>query len=68
MCIRSPYWSQPRRVSATIYGGTRGIGGRAAGDRANLLTLTAPEMTVLVGGLRALNGNKHGVSPSGPGR
>jgi catalase (peroxidase I) len=23
-------------------------------DRANLLTLTAPEMTVLVGGLRAL--------------
>src|SRR5204863_6876119 len=29
-------------------------------DRANLLTLTAPEMTVLVGGLRALNGNKHG--------
>ena len=34
-------------------------------DRANLLTLTAPEMTVLVGGLRALNANtgqaKHGV-------
>ena len=26
-------------------------------DRANLLTLTAPEMTVLVGGLRALNAN-----------
>jgi catalase-peroxidase len=26
-------------------------------DRAQLLTLTAPEMTVLVGGLRALNGN-----------
>ncbi len=34
-------------------------------DRAQLLTLTAPEMTVLVGGLRALNvtvgGAKHGV-------
>ena len=34
-------------------------------DRAHLLTLTAPEMTVLVGGLRALganvNGSKHGV-------
>jgi catalase-peroxidase len=34
-------------------------------DRANLLTLTAPEMTVLIGGLRALNTNvgqsKHGI-------
>ncbi len=34
-------------------------------DRAQLLTLTAPEMTVLVGGLRVLNANyghsKHGV-------
>ena len=30
-------------------------------DRANLMTLTAPEMTVLIGGLRVLNGNKHGV-------
>jgi catalase-peroxidase len=34
-------------------------------DRANLLTLTAPEMTVLIGGMRALNANfghsKHGV-------
>jgi catalase-peroxidase len=34
-------------------------------DRAQLLTLTAPEMTVLVGGLRALNANygqsRHGV-------
>jgi|CZKJ01.1.fsa_nt_gi catalase-peroxidase len=34
-------------------------------DRAQLLTLTAPEMTVLIGGLRALNANfgqaKHGV-------
>ncbi len=34
-------------------------------DRAQLLTLTAPQMTVLVGGMRALNANfgqsKHGV-------
>ncbi len=29
-------------------------------DRADLLTLTAPEMTVLVGGLRALNANSGG--------
>ncbi len=30
-------------------------------DRANLLTLTAPEMTVLVGGLRALDANFEGT-------
>ena len=29
-------------------------------DRANLLTLTAPEMTVLIGGMRALNTNADG--------
>jgi catalase-peroxidase len=33
-------------------------------DRANLLTLTAPQMTVLVGGMRALNAN-HAESPHG---
>jgi catalase-peroxidase len=33
-------------------------------DRANLLTLTAPEMTVLVGGMRALNANA-GQAPHG---
>lgn len=31
-------------------------------DRAHLLTLTIPEMTVLVGGLRALNANYNGSS------
>jgi catalase-peroxidase len=40
-------------------------------DRANLLTLTAPEMTVLVGGMRALDanagGSKHGVFTDRPG-
>ncbi|MEF8724801.1 MAG: catalase/peroxidase HPI [Candidatus Accumulibacter delftensis] len=39
-------------------------------DRANLLTLTAPEMTVLVGGMRALGANagksKHGVFTKRP--
>ncbi|MCP5530604.1 MAG: catalase/peroxidase HPI [Opitutaceae bacterium] len=33
-------------------------------DKAQLLGLTAPEMTVLVGGLRVLNAN-HGKSPAG---
>jgi catalase-peroxidase len=33
-------------------------------DKANLLTLTAPEMTVLIGGLRVLNANV-GQSPNG---
>ena len=40
-------------------------------DRANMLALTAPEMTVLVGGMRALGtnfgGTKHGVFTSRPG-
>ncbi len=39
-------------------------------DRAQLLTLTAPEMTVLIGGMRVLNANfghaKHGVFTSRP--
>ncbi len=40
-------------------------------DRAQLLTLTAPEMTVLVGGMRAMNanfaGSQHGVFTKRPG-
>ena len=39
-------------------------------DKAQLLTLTAPEMTVLIGGMRALNANfgqtKHGVFTNRP--
>jgi catalase-peroxidase len=39
-------------------------------DRANLLTLTPPEMTVLIGGMRALNANfaesRHGVLTDRP--
>jgi catalase-peroxidase len=41
-------------------------------DKAHLLTLSAPEMTVLVGGLRALNanydGSAHGVFTKRPGQ
>ena len=40
-------------------------------DRTQLLTLTAPEMTVLIGGLRVLNTNvgqtKHGIFTKRPG-
>lgn len=41
-------------------------------DKAHLLTLTAPEMTVLLGGLRSINinfdGSKHGVLTDRPGK
>ncbi|MBN8850272.1 MAG: catalase/peroxidase HPI [Sphingobacteriales bacterium 50-39] len=41
-------------------------------DKAQLLTLTAPEMTVLIGGMRALNanydGSAHGIFTSRPGK
>ena len=41
-------------------------------DKANLLTLTTPEMTVLVGGMRVLNtnfdGSTHGVFTKTPGK
>ena len=40
-------------------------------DKANLLTLTVPEMTVLIGGMRALDantgGSDHGVFTNRPG-
>jgi catalase-peroxidase len=51
----------------------KGLEGAAAEmlvDKAQLLTLTAPEMTVLIGGLRVLNANvgqsKHGVFTKRP--
>ena len=51
----------------------KGLEGSAAEllvDKAHLMTLTAPEMTVLIGGLRALNANvgqsKHGVFTKRP--
>ena len=72
MCTHSPCWSRLRMDSATIC--ARDLETSAAEllvDRANLMTLTAPQMTVLVGGMRALNANvgqtKHGVSHAAAG-
>ncbi len=44
--------------------GYEGLAAELLVDRASLLTLTAPEMTVLIGGLRVLNAN-FGHSPHG---
>jgi len=50
--------------------GHKGAAAELLLDRANLLTLTAPEMTVLLGGLRVLNANvgqaAHGVFTGRP--
>jgi catalase-peroxidase len=50
--------------------GHRGLAEELLVDRAQLLNLTAPEMTVLIGGLRALNANygqsRHGVFTQRP--
>ena len=51
--------------------GAEGIAAELLIDKAQLLTLTAPEMTVLIGGLRALNvsfgAKQHGVFTTRPG-
>jgi catalase-peroxidase len=51
--------------------GHEGVAAELLLDKAQLLTLTAPQMTVLVGGLRALNTNvgqsQHGVFTKQPG-
>jgi catalase-peroxidase len=53
-----------------IRNGLEGSAAELLVDRANLLTLTAPEMTVLVGGMRVLNANVgqsvHGVFTKQP--
>ena len=50
--------------------GLEGLVAELLVDKAQLMTLTAPEMTVLIGGLRALNANvgqsKHGVFTKRP--
>ncbi len=50
--------------------GHQATGAQLLVERANLLTLTAPEMTVLVGGMRVLNANvdrsEHGVFTKRP--
>jgi len=54
-----------------LKGGVQGKPEAMLVDRAQLLTLTAPELTVLVGGLRALDANvgraRHGVFTRRPG-
>jgi catalase-peroxidase len=54
-----------------IRNGLEGSAAELLVEKANLLTLTAPEMTVLIGGLRALNANfgqsDHGVFTKRPG-
>jgi len=54
-----------------VRAGVTGRGEDLLVDRAQLLTLTAPEMTVLVGGMRAMGANtgqsSHGVLTSTPG-
>ena len=51
--------------------GLEGYGAELLIDKAQLLNLTAPEMTALIGGLRALDANygstKHGVFTKKPG-
>ncbi len=53
-----------------VRSGLAGASAELLVDRANLLTLTAPEMTVLLGGLRVLNANvgqsAHGVFTQRP--
>ncbi|MDR3480778.1 MAG: catalase/peroxidase HPI [Burkholderiaceae bacterium] len=50
--------------------GVEGVAAELLLDKAQLLTLTAPELTVLIGGLRALNANfgqsQHGVFTKRP--
>jgi catalase-peroxidase len=62
-----------RRLPQLRSPGAEGSAAELLVDKAQLLTLTAPEMTVLVGGLRALNANVGGrrhmaSSPSGRAR
>ena len=61
----SPRSSRPRTGSATTAGADNRLPSEhLLVDRANLLSLSAPEMTVLVGGLRVLGANS-GQSPLG---
>jgi catalase-peroxidase len=68
----SPYSSLQLTDSNYVRKGYEGSAAELLVDRANLLTLTAPEMTVLVGGMRSLNANtdqsRHGVFTNRPGK
>ena len=72
MSTRSPCWSRSPTASATTRRASYTVSAEELLiDKAQLLTLTAPEMTVLVGGLRVLGANfgqsKHGVFTKRPG-
>ena len=64
-------WLEPRADGFRNYlrAGDKTPAERLLVDRAYMLNLTAPEMTVLIGGLRALGngGTKHGVFTDKPG-
>jgi len=67
-------WLEPRADGFRNFAapGTEAVAAELLIDKAQQLTLSAPEMTVLVGGLRALNANaggaKHGVFTQRPGQ
>ena len=70
MSIPSPYWTATDGFRNYQQKGDQRPAEELLVDRSQLLTLTAPEMTVLVGGMRALNANfgqsKHGVFTKRP--
>ncbi|MDH3209335.1 MAG: catalase/peroxidase HPI [Burkholderiaceae bacterium] len=71
--VKSFAWLEPTADAFRNYYSDGSYGSPAAMlvEKADLLTLTAPEMTVLVGGMRALNANagqdRHGVLTNSPG-
>jgi len=71
--VESFAWLEPKADGFRNYAakGTEADAAEWLVDKAHLLTLTAPEMTVLVGGLRALDANiggaRHGVFTQRPG-
>ena len=67
----SPCWNRSRTASATTSKTKFSVSAEEMLiDKAQLLTLTAPEMTVLIGGMRVLNTNfgqsQHGVFTKRP--
>lgn len=71
--VKSFAWLEPTADAFRNYYTDRSYGNPAEMlvEKADLLTLTAPEMTVLLGGMRTLNANigqsKHGVLTDKPG-
>jgi catalase-peroxidase len=71
--VKSFTWLEPKADAFRNYYSDRSYGSPTdmLVEKADLLTLTVPEMTVLLGGMRALNANtgqaKHGVLTDKPG-